>query len=108
MIQEGVIKSIVDTYELPKTVSDKIIRITQQRTKDLFIRDYDKIYENQWNTESYKYQKRITAQSFRKLDERRKEIRKNGRTRLNSRRQEVIKLCDDQLLWVADPNLFKD
>ena len=65
-------------------------------------------YENQWNTESYKYQKRITAQSFRKLDERRKEIRKNGRTRLNSRRQEVIKLCDDQLLWVADPNLFKD
>jgi len=45
--------------------------------------------------------------SFKDLDERRKGIRENGRARLNSRRQEVIKLCDDQLLRIADQNLFE-
>ncbi|MFC1995602.1 HNH endonuclease [Chloroflexota bacterium] len=50
-------------------------------------------YNNLWNTESYQSQKHTIDKSFEELDKRRKDIRENGLTRLNSRRQEVIKLC---------------
>ena len=63
-----------------------------------------KKYHNLWNAESYKNQKHIIDKSFEELDERRKEIRKSARIRLHNRRQEVIKLCDEQLLRVVDQN----
>ena len=62
-----------------------------------------KKYYNLWNAESYRSRKHRIDKSFEELDKRRKEIRENGLIRLRNRQQEVIKLCDEQLMRVTCP-----
>jgi hypothetical protein len=88
---------IPDEQEELKSITKKWKQLEEDR------RVLKKKYENQWNTESYQSQKQMIGKYFRELDKRRKKVRENGRTRLNSRRQEVIRLCDDQLYRVSNP-----
>lgn len=45
MNRKLVIDSIVDTYELPKKVKDNVKKIACKRTEELFINEYNSIYE---------------------------------------------------------------
>jgi len=86
---------------------DELESITRKREQlEVDRRALKKKYENLWDTASYQSQKHIIDKSFKELDKRRREIRGNGQIRLNNRRQEIIRLCDDQLLRVSDPTLF--
>lgn len=101
--------SSAPSYLFTPDEKDELESITRKwKELELDRKVLKKKYEHQWNTESYQSQKHVIDKSFKDLDERRKGIRENGRTRLDSRRQEVIKLCDEQLLRIAAPHLFED
>ncbi|MFC1872849.1 HNH endonuclease [Chloroflexota bacterium] len=70
------------------------------------------VYRGLSKTEAYKVKKhkidKATDELIKRIYEIKSKMGIEGKIRLDARRQEVIRLCDNQLLRVTSPDLFED